>query len=76
MAKTKDKTNTINISIVPPFLKWYNTPKRFKIAFGGRGSGKSESIIRLLLLKSFEVEHNIVCLREVQKSIDLSTYTV
>lgn len=74
MAKTKDKTNTINISIVPPFLKWYNTPKRFKIAFGGRGSGKSESIIRLLLLKSFEVKHNIVCLREVQKSIDLSTY--
>ena len=33
----------ININILKPFEKWINTEKRLKIAFGGRGGGKSES---------------------------------
>ena len=48
--------------------------KRLKIAYGGRGGGKSESIARILIAKSFEVKGVILCSREIQKSIDYSTY--
>ena len=40
----------LKIDRVKAFKKWLDTPKRLKIAFGGRGGGKSESIIRMLLM--------------------------
>ncbi|MBW5396334.1 phage terminase large subunit [Brachyspira pilosicoli] len=64
----------ININILKPFEKWINTEKRLKIAFGGRGGGKSESIARILIAKSFEINGVILCAREIQKSISYSTY--
>ena len=64
----------INISILKPFEKWFQSNKRLKIAYGGRGGGKSESIARLLIAKSFEIEGIILCAREIQKSISYSTY--
>ena len=44
----------IKFNILKPFEKWANTEKRLKISFGGRGGGKSESIARILIAKSFE----------------------
>ncbi|OEJ13881.1 terminase [Brachyspira hampsonii] len=64
----------INFNILKPFEKWANTEKRLKIAFGGRGGGKSESIARILIAKSFEKSGVILCSREIQKSISYSTY--
>ncbi|WP_300369174.1 phage terminase large subunit [Brachyspira sp.] len=64
----------INFSILKPFEKWANIEKRLKIAFGGRGGGKSESIARILVAKSFEINEVILCSREIQKSISYSTY--
>ena len=64
----------IKFNILKPFEKWANTDKRLKIAFGGRGGGKSESIARILIAKSFEIKGVILCSREIQKSIAYSTY--
>ena len=64
----------INFNILKPFEKWVSTEKRLKIAFGGRGGGKSESIARILIAKSFEKNGVILCSREIQKSIAYSTY--
>ena len=64
----------IDISILKTFEKWFHINKRLKIAYGGRGGGKSESIARLLIAKSFYIDGIILCAREVQKSIAHSTY--
>ncbi|MEI0567062.1 phage terminase large subunit [Brachyspira pulli] len=64
----------IKFNILKPFEKWANTEKRLKISFGGRGGGKSESIARILIAKSFESNGVILCSREIQKSISYSTY--
>jgi len=48
-----------------PFMK----PTRYKIAYGGRGSGKSWSIAQLLVLASWKNPIRILCAREIQRSI-------
>lgn len=45
---------------------------RHRIVYGGRGKGASWSIARILLLEGMSEELFIVCVREVQKSIELS----
>ncbi len=47
---------------------------RYKVAWGGRGSSKSWSIARLLLLKGVNECLSILCVREIQKSIDKSVH--
>ncbi len=64
----------IKFNILKPFEKWAYMQKRLKIAYGGRGGGKSESIARILIAKSFEIKGVILCSREIQKSISYSTY--
>ncbi|MEI0604206.1 phage terminase large subunit [Brachyspira alvinipulli] len=64
----------IKFNILKPFEKWAYMQKRLKIAYGGRGGGKSESIARILIAKSFEIKGVILCSREIQKSIAYSTY--
>lgn len=49
-----------------------NCDKRHRGAYGGRGSGKSWSIARILLLYGMENKQFIICVREVQKSIEHS----
>lgn len=65
----------LNAEIMKPFNKWLTLNKRFKIAFGGRGGAKSETIARLAILKSFTFSNTfIVFAREVQKNITYSAY--
>ena len=47
---------------------------RYKVFKGGRGSGKSESVARYLLVKGMESPKKIVCGREFQSSIKESVY--
>jgi len=49
-----------------------NCDARHRIVYGGRGKGASWSIARILLLEAMAEELFIVCVREVQKSIELS----
>jgi phage terminase large subunit len=49
-------------------------PARYKVAYGGRGSGKSWSFARALLLKGVDTPLRILCAREIQKSIKDSVH--
>ncbi|MEO1208403.1 MAG: PBSX family phage terminase large subunit [Cyanobacteria bacterium J06638_20] len=48
-------------------------PYRYKILYGGRGSGKSHGIAIALVLAAGERKMRILCAREVQKSIATSS---
>lgn len=58
----------------PPKLQMLWMPSRYKVAKGGRGSAKSWSIARALLLKGKKRKMLIVCAREFQKSIAESVH--
>jgi phage terminase large subunit len=42
---------------------------RYKVAYGGRGSGKSWGIARALLIKSIQSPIRVLCAREIQRTI-------
>lgn len=58
----------------PPKLKCLFQPARYKFIRGGRGSGKSWSIARALLILGSSRQLRILCTREVQKSIKQSVH--
>lgn len=58
----------------PPALDFLFQPARYKVAFGGRGSGKSWSYARALLVLAAKDKLRILCTREVQKSIKDSVH--
>ena len=60
----------------PPLLRGIFDPYRYKIAYGGRGSGKSWAFARALLIQGAEKPLRILCGREVQKSIKQSVHTL
>lgn len=56
-------------------LKQFATEKhRYKVAYGGRGSSKSWTIARILLLLGMKNKLRIVCGREIQNSIKDSVH--
>ena len=57
---------------VPKALQPFALPRRYKIAYGGRGSGKSWSVARLLIARSAVETVRVLCARETQKSIQES----
>lgn len=58
----------------PPKLKFLFKPMRYKAARGGRGSAKSWSFARALLIQGANKPLRILCTREVQKSIKDSVH--
>lgn len=61
---------------VPKKIKpLFKKPKRFKIAYGGRGSGKSTSFANHGLLRAYHGAM-VGCFREFQTSIDDSVYSL
>ena len=61
---------------IPEKLLGLWEPKRFKVAHGGRGSGKSHSIAQVLLAKGLQAPKRILCVREIQKSLKESSMQV
>lgn len=59
----------IQLKIVPKLHKVLFRPSRYKVAHGGRGSGKSWSFARALIALAYSRKVRILCAREVQKSI-------
>jgi len=55
--------------IAPEVFEPFLSPARVKCAYGGRGSGKSWSIARLLIEYSRRANMRILCARELQSSI-------
>lgn len=58
----------------PEKLAFLFTPKRYKCAYGGRGSGKSWSFARALLIQAAKEPLRVLCTREVQKTIKDSVH--
>src|SRR5574343_99827 len=58
----------------PKKLEFLFKPKRYKVAYGGRGSGKSWGVARALLIQGAQSPLRILCAREVQKSIKQSVH--
>ncbi len=58
----------------PEKLEFLFKPARYKIAYGGRGSSKSWSFARALLIIGAGDPTRILCTREVQKSIKDSVH--
>ena len=60
----------------PDKLNFLFEPHRYKVAYGGRGSGKSWSMARALLIKAANEPTRVLCAREIQKSIKQSVHTL
>jgi phage terminase large subunit len=58
----------------PQKLRFLFQPSRYKVARGGRGSAKSWSIARCLLIVGASRAIRVLCTREVQKSIQQSVH--
>jgi len=62
------------IAKFPSKLEFLFEPHRYKCAFGGRGSGKSWSFARALIIQAANRPLRILCAREIQKSIKQSVH--
>jgi len=58
----------------PDRLSFLFEPKRYKVIRGGRGSAKSWSVARALLIKGTKEPLRFLCTREIQKSIQQSVH--
>lgn len=58
----------------PKKLQFLFKPARYKVAYGGRGSGKSWGFARALLVIGAGKPIRVLCTREVQKSIQQSVH--
>lgn len=58
----------------PEKLQFLFDPHRYKVAYGGRGSSKSWSFARALLIQAAGKKMRVLCTREVQKSIKDSVH--
>lgn len=58
----------------PKAFKILDEPYRYKVMYGGRGSAKSWTVARKLLLMCVEKKTRILCTRELQKSIKQSVH--
>lgn len=66
-------TTTRRIKI-PKAFKLLSKPKRYKVLYGGRGSGKSWACARVILGLGFDKPLRILCTREIQRSIKDSVH--
>ncbi len=58
----------------PKKMQFLFQPARYKVAYGGRGSGKSWSFARALLIQGIQRPLRILCAREIQRSIKDSVH--
>ncbi|MDY7026528.1 MAG: PBSX family phage terminase large subunit [Pseudomonadota bacterium] len=65
--------NNINIELLEPICWLLSKPKRFKVAVGGRGSGKSIGVADVMIMCA-AMGQRIIGLREFQNSISDSVH--
>lgn len=59
---------------LPDWCEPYFEPARYKVAHGGRGSGKSWAFARMLVIRALQGKVRILCARELQNSIQDSVH--
>lgn len=60
--------------LIPAKLERLLYPKRLKIVYGGRGSAKTRTIVSILTERARARFERVLCLREIMKSLDDSSY--
>ena len=60
----------------PEKLKFLFQPKRFKVAYGGRGGAKSWGFGRAILIQAASKPMRVLCTREVQNSLKDSVHSL
>jgi phage terminase large subunit len=58
----------------PKIFAPIDQPFRYKVMYGGRGSAKSWTVARKLILRAIDKKIRILCTRELQKSIKQSVH--
>ena len=64
----------LNVEFPPKLANVLFVPSRYKFLRGGRGSSKSWSVARALIVLAFQSPQRILCTREIQKSIKQSVH--
>lgn len=59
----------LTVEFPQPIVELFSGKARYRIAYGGRDSGKSWSMARMLIARATAKPLRILCCREVQKSI-------
>lgn len=74
------KSNRIHIErkiFNTAYLPLLDSDKRFKIVYGGSGSGKSHFIAAMLLIKVLSVKGaNVLCVRSVDRTLRISVFAL
>lgn len=73
MSSTKRSAPRMEGKLINPFAELWK-PHRYKVFYGGRGSGKSFAIAEALIVMSDIAKLRILCCREIQNSIRDSSY--
>jgi phage terminase large subunit len=60
----------------PEKLEFLFSPSRYKVLYGGRGSGKSWGVARALLVTGIQKPTRVLCARELQNSITDSVHAL
>ena len=60
----------------PVFLEYLNNNKRYRIFYGGAGSGKSVFVVQEKIIQFFQGGHNILVVRQTSKSNRQSTFAL
>lgn len=71
---TASPKRELNLRLPVKMVPFVNVAKRHKVAHGGRGGAKSQSIARILIAKGVSRPTRWLCCREVQKSIKQSSH--
>lgn len=66
----------IDINCPAIFRGLWENKCRYKVLFGGRGSGKTHQVAEYLIVKSLLQKEKILCTREIQRSIKESVHAV
>lgn len=74
MSSLSTSTASGALAQFPAPLQCLFVPKRYKVLYGGRGSGKSWGVARALLLLGAQRKMSVLCVRELQKSIEDSVH--
>lgn len=64
----------MKIEIIEPFLFLLNEKARYKVSYGGRGSAKSWTNAKCLIIKATQEKCRILCTRQLQTSIKDSVH--
>lgn len=66
----------IDINCPAVFRPLWENKCRYKVLYGGRGSGKTHQVAEYLIVKSLLQKEKILCTREIQRSIKESVHAV